>query len=62
MIMMYNKFLIERVATGHWTLACIGSSFGHTAIQHKLVQFPVILDSYPSNNIIIIMIKPAGII
>ena len=56
-----NKFLIEWVAIQchisldiGFVLPVFGSSYGLTQIQHKLVQYPVILDGYPSNNIICI--------
>ena len=35
--------------TGHWTR--LGSSYRLAQIQHRLVQYPVILDGYPSNKI-----------
>ena len=31
-------------------LLVFGSSYGLTQIQHRLVQYPVILDGYPSNK------------
>ena len=36
-------------------LLVFGSSFGLTQIQHRLVQYPVILDGYPSNKDICII-------
>ena len=34
-------------------LLVFGSSFELTQIQHRFIQYPVILDSYPSNKIYI---------
>ena len=34
-------------------LLVFGSSFGLAQILHRLVQYPVILDSYPSNKVYI---------
>ena len=38
-------------------LLVIGSSFGLAQIRHRLVQYPVILDGYPSNKIYIAVFR-----
>ena len=39
--------------TGHWTVVLLvfSSSYGLALIQHRLFQYPVILNGYPSNKI-----------
>ena len=55
--MIYSKFLI-----GHpisldigLVLLVFGSSFRLAPIWHRLVQYPVILNGYPSNKIYVIL-------
>ena len=53
----YNKFLIEWVAIQYYRtldLSCLYLARPTdlpTYVQHRLVQYPVILDGYPSNKI-----------
>ena len=69
MCTIYNKVLSEWVAVQYyWTmdesllhlgesvvvLLVFGSSYGLTQIQHRLVQYPMISDDYPSNKIYIL--------
>ena len=41
-------------------LLVFGSSFGLAQIRHRLVQYPVILDGYPSNKMYIYTHNHAG--
>ena len=49
---MYDKFLIEWVAIQyHWILDSSCLYLARPQILHILVQYPVILDSYPFNKV-----------
>jgi hypothetical protein len=41
-------------------LLVFGSSYGLAQIQNRLIQYPVILDSYPSNKMNISLVAMIG--